>query len=349
METIIAIDLGKFKSVACVYGVADGHREFVTLPTRPQALHDLVVERGPGCVLIEVCAIAGWVYDLISSLNVEVKVANTNDEKWNWRTVKRKTDRDDAAKLLDLFLLGRLPEVHLPTAVVRQKRSFIKYRKSVVERLTAVKNSIRAILDGQGLPMRSGSSGWSATSLAELNDLARSSAQVGLEDLWRYQLGLELGQYDALQNVLKEIEAKLDTLARADEQIRILQTAPGVGRRLAEAVAAFVDTPERFASGKQVGCYVGFTPRLFQSGTMNRSGRISGRGNSLLRSLLVEVCWLGLRWNPWIKATYERIRRNSKTRKKIAIVAVARKLLVRLWAMLRDGTAWRESPAAAVS
>ncbi len=76
---------------------------------------------------------------------------------------------------------------------------------------------------------------------------------------------------------------------------------------------------------------------------MDRQGRISGQGNKLLRSLLVEVCWLGLRHNKWMRDTYERIRRGSPSRKKIAITAVARKLLVRCWAMMRDGTEWREA------
>ena len=139
-----------------------------------------------------------------------------------------------------------------------------------------------------------------------------------------------------------EVEQKLAALNKQDKQVRLLQTVPGVGARLAEAVAAYLDEPERFVSGKQVGCYLGLTPRQYQSGNMNRQGRISGQGNKLLRSLLVEVCWLGLRWNAWMRQTYERIMRGSKFRKKIAITALARKLLVRLWAMLRDGTVWRE-------
>lgn len=341
MDVIVAIDLGKFKSVACVCRTSDGSREFVGLDTTAQAIHDLVIEHGPECVLIEACSIAGWVHDLVRSLDVAVKVANTNDQKWNWKLVKRKTDKDDAEKLLDLFLLDRLPEVHVPTAEVRQKRSLIKYRKSVVERVTAIKNSIRAILDGQGVHIRWSSKGWSSKLLAQLSEMSLSPDRADSDQLWRCQLFTELELLAGLQKSLAGIESKLESLAASNEAVGLLRTAPGVGRRLAEAVEAFIDKPERFYSGKQVGCYAGLTPRLFQSGTMNRSGRLSGQGSGLLRSLLVEVCWLGLRHNPWIKATYERIRRNSKTRKKIAIVAVARKLLVRLWAMLRDGEPWR--------
>ena len=79
---------------------------------------------------------------------------------------------------------------------------------------------------------------------------------------------------------------------------------------------------------------------------MDRQGKISGQGNRLLRSLLVEVAWLGLRHNPWMRQVYENALRGSASRKKIAIVAVARRLLIRCWAMLRDGCRWR--PAAAL-
>ena len=72
-----------------------------------------------------------------------------------------------------------------------------------------------------------------------------------------------------------------------------------------------------------------------------RRGPITKHGSRLVRSLLVEVAWAGLRHNPWVRQTYQRISGGKKSRKKIAIVAVGRRLLVRCWAMLRDGSSWR--------
>ena len=129
-------------------------------------------------------------------------------------------------------------------------------------------------------------------------------------------------------------------MGKQDKDIQLLQTTCGVGPRLAVEVAAFIDEPERFATGKQVGSYTGLTTRQYQSGSMDHQGKISGQGNKVLRSLLVEVSWLGLRHNKWMRETYNRILRGSPSRKKIAITAVARKLLVRCWAMLRDGQPW---------
>jgi transposase len=110
---------------------------------------------------------------------------------------------------------------------------------------------------------------------------------------------------------------------------------------LAEIVVAMIDDPHRFQNAKQVGSYVGLVPRQYQSGASDRLGHISRQGNGLLRAMLVEISWIGLRYNSWMRDVYEQVRRGSPSRKKTAIVAVARRLLIRCWAMLRDQTPWR--------
>ena len=148
---------------------------------------------------------------------------------------------------------------------------------------------------------------------------------------------------ERLEASLKRVETKLDALSDSDERVKLIKSIPGVGPRLAEMVVSVIDDPHRFRTGKQLGCYVGLTPRQFQSGSMDRQGRISSQGHKNLRKLLVEVSWLGLRHNPRMRGIYERVRRGSKVRKKIAIVAVARRLLIWCWAMLRDGQPWDAS------
>jgi transposase len=154
-------------------------------------------------------------------------------------------------------------------------------------------------------------------------------------------LHCELKLFEAVQVQIAELEKKLAEVAESRPAVNLLKTAPYVGPRLSEAVVAFLDDPHRFKNGREVGCYVGLTPRVYQSGESHRQGHISHQGNGLLRELLVEVCWLGVRSDPWMKQVYENVRRGSDKRKKIAIVAVARRLLVRLWAMWRDGTEWK--------
>ena len=126
-----------------------------------------------------------------------------------------------------------------------------------------------------------------------------------------------------------------------DSHAQRLQTIPGVGPRTAEALVAVIDDPHRFRRANQLGSYLGMVPKQFESGQMSRQGRITKQGNAMLRTLLVEASWVALRYNPRLRAVYKRITAGGKSRRKIAIVAVARRMLVIAWAMMRDGTEWR--------
>ena len=337
---ILALDLGKYKSVACDYEAETGRHKFATVLTTPKALHDLIVDREPDRVVIEICSIAGWVSDLVRTLEIELQVANTNDERWHWRKVKTKHDRGDALKLAQLSAVNQLRLVHVPASELRQWRALIAYRQQLVERRTKIKNHIRELLlrEGQLLPRYR--SAWTQEGIANLEALAKPFREVSRDELWRGELGVELAQFKAVQSQLAEVVAKLDELGAANRGVQLLRTISGVGPRLAEAVVTMFDDPRRFRRAGQVSSYIGMVPKQFDSGETERAGRITRHGNRLVRSLLVEVAWCALRHNPWARETYQRISGGKKSRKKIAIVAVGRKLLVRCWAMLRDGTAW---------
>ncbi len=345
---ILAIDLGKFKSVACDFDSGTDDHGFLKLPTRPQDFHDLIVERSPDRVVIEVGSQAGWIQDMCQALEVPIQIANPIHDAWRWKSIKRKTDRDDALKLARLSAAQQLPTVTLPSAKVRQWRALIAYRTRLIKRRTAIKNNIRALLDRQGRAMPQGHYAWTGQALDRLRELARPLEAVTTEELWRGQLHLELETLDQVKAMVKQIETKLDAIAVADDRVDQLRSIPGVGPRLAEALVAMIDDPKRFKNRKQVGAYLGLVPRQFESGMMSRQGRITGKGNRVLRSLLVEVGWLMRRYNPHMKAIFDKTCRGSKTRRKIAVVATARRLLVIAWAMLRDGTRWQPLSAPAL-
>lgn len=338
---ILALDLGKNKSVYSLYNTTDMTRRFGTSFTTPQALHDLLVEQTPDRVVIEVGPSSGWFADLCRALELDLQVANVNHEAWRWRRLKKKTDRVDAQKLAELSSMNQLPLVHIPQLQTRQWRSLIEFRHDLVVRRTAVKNHIHALFDTQGIKIPGGKKGWSLKAQKQLATHAKPLTDCAAQELWRGQLHLELANLTSLEKQLQILEDRLEQLAQADKRVALLRTCPGVGPRIAEAAVAIVDDPHRFKNAKQVGAYAGLTPRRFQSGQTDRSGHISKQGNPLLRTLLVEGSWIGLRYNPALKAFYQKVKRNSPKRAKIAIVASARWLLVRLWAMLRDNQPWR--------
>jgi transposase len=348
-KTILAIDLGKFNSVLCIFDPRTAVHSFADVQTTPQALHDLLAgyasaEEDPAKLLVvmETCDVSGWVYDLTVSLGFSALVANPSSEAWKWKKVKRKTDRDDALKLAKLTALSQLPTVHMPPANVRQRRRLIRHRKALVERRTIGKNQIRSIHSQQGLLLPRDKSVWSKAGIAQLRESCRPIIECDEMNLWRGRLMVELDLLEALDAQIQQVDAKLDELGAADKKVILLRTVPGVGPRLAETVVACLDDVSRFKSANQVGSYAGLVPKQMESGTMKRIGRITRAGSSLLRGMLVEVAWMVYRHNAWAKSFVLRVSRGMKTRRRIAIVALARKLLVKLWAMLRDGTAWRD-------
>jgi transposase len=264
-RTILALDLGKFKSVACVLDAITNEHRFETIVTSPSAVADLLGELKPDVLIIEACSIAGWVFDLATSLGIAVRVANANGEAWSWKKVKRKTDRDDALKLTKMYLMNQLPTVHMPQTSVRQWKGLIKYRHALVDRRTGIKNTIRSLLDSQGIAMSGRSKAWTVAAVKDLSAMSKPLESCG---------SLE--------------------------------------------------------------------PKQYQSGQMNRQGRITGQGPGLLRRVLVQVAWGMQRREGYGKIVFERLCHGQRTRRKQAVVALARRILVWCWAMLRDGAVWKE-------
>ncbi len=340
---ILALDLGKFKTVACIY--VDGNAEFITMHTDRGVFAKLIDDHRADVLVFETCTAAGWLADLCEELDQPFFIANPNGEAWRWSKIKRKTDRDDALKLARLTAMHQLPTVHVAGRTVRAKRSLLKLRQSLLTHRVSLQNEIRALWQAQGFaPFKSGKTGWTKARIAALREHTKPILECGPEELWRGQLGMLLDTLAQAFEREKLLERKLEQLARNDAAIQRLLTIPGVGRCTAEVIAAYLDDPKRFSNGRQVSSYAGLVPVQYQSGNSDRRGRITKRGSRLLRRSLVECSWLLIRYNPWAANTFERLTAGQKTRRKQALIALARRLLVRSWAMLRDGTDWNGPP-----
>jgi transposase len=113
-----------------------------------------------------------------------VIVANPSSEAWQWRNVKRKTDKDDALKLAKLEALGQIVPVYMPAVEMRQYRRLVKYRKVLVGRINQVKNSIRSLLDAQGKQMGSRAKAWTIEGMQVLEECRKPVGDCELEELW---------------------------------------------------------------------------------------------------------------------------------------------------------------------
>lgn len=346
MSVILAVDLGKYKSVFCWYDTGSGEARFRTASTTPASVGDELTREPVDRVVIEACSPAGWVHDLCVSLGLSCVVANPNGAAWAWKNVPRKTDRDDALKLARLSELGVLPVVRVPDAATRQRKSLIGLRKRLVGQRVRGQNRLRGLLVGQGRNAPVGAKAWTAAGLAVFATHARPLDECRPDELWRGEVHLLLERHHALETDIVAVEATLDALGRDDPAMTLLASVPGVGPRTAEVISTHLGDAKRFTSADEVSAYAGLTPRQYQSGLTDRRGRISKRGPKLLRAALVECAWCSLRYNPWALHTWQKLQSNGLSKKK-AIVALARKLLVRCWGMLKSGRTWQASFAIA--
>jgi transposase len=331
----VGMDVHQKNTVFCVLdpaaAAARAYRT-VTRPTTEDSFRDVLGPLGGRCkVAYEVGTQAQWVARVVRPLAVEVQVANPSRVPWLFRD-GHKHDRLDAKKLAILLYWGQLPTVHLPSADVSAWRALINHRRTLVKRRTMTKNQVRTILRAFVLkcPYRSC---WTQRGVAWL----RSQTFDAARDLMMETLLAELAATDER---IAKIEKQLDAIAAAQPKVALLRTIRGVGPRTAEAVVAFADVIGRFRHSKQFSSYFGMVPALDASAGVCRLGHITKRGPSVVRWVLVEAVHQVVRRCPPFREMLSRIHRGKKERYKKAVVAVGRKLLTIMFAMLRDGSAF---------
>lgn len=148
-----------------------------------------------------------------------------------------------------LSAANQLPTVWMPELRVRQWRTLINYRHTLVSRRTAIRNTIRSVLNTQGERPPTGAKAWTEAGLAILNKMARPIEGCSVHELWRGQLHTELPLLAELAQQLHAVEDKLDAVAKTDTRTTRPRTIPGVGPRLSEAVVAWIDDPQRAGGG----------------------------------------------------------------------------------------------------
>jgi len=323
--------------------VLDGNgkvRERCTVRQVEQLMQFLKKLPGRFRVCYEASTGYGRFFELLSTVAERVVVAHPGLLKIIFRS-KQKNDRRDAEKLAQLLFVDQVPAVHVPSADIRAWRELITFRRRRIECRTRAKNGLRCLLRSLGLTAPPGGGLWTRKGLAWLRQL---TFQNPMHALKRDTL---LQDIDNLSQQIARVEQELARFAEESAAVQILRSIPGVGIRTAEAVAAFIDNPHRFAHSKQVGAYFGLVPSQDQSGSTNRLGHITREGSSTVRHMLTEAVWQAVRRSPTVRAYLERVQRGEKARRKIAIVATAHYLVRVMWSMLKSGTVWEERVTAA--
>jgi transposase len=257
---------------------------------------------------------------------------------------RQKTDERDAERLLELvrghLLAGNeLPTVWIPDPETRDDREIVRARIDAAEKRTALKAQVRSLLKRNGLrkPRHLGK-GWTNGYWAWLRGLVQPSgalppgASVALDSLLR--------QLQAIEEEVVRLEAHVEALSqtvRYAEPAHALMAEQGVGLVTAMVFLTELGDLSRFANRKQVGAFIGIVPSSNESGEDgDRKGHITRQGPWRVRRVLCQATWARVRTHPATRAAYDKIVAKNPKHKKIAVVAMMRRLAVLLWHIGRD-------------
>ena len=268
---------------------------------------------------------ARWFERLLAELQLELWIGDATVIRAK-RGRKPKTDRQDAQHILKLMLKDDFPKIWVPSGENRDLRQLLWHRHRMVQARTRLMNQLQAVALNEGLRCK--------------KKLWREKGRKQLEAIrlapWASRRREDLLQLlDGLNPTIAELTEAIEQEVEKSAEARRLMTHPGVGPLTSLAFVLIIGRAERFQCGKQVAAYLGLVPLEDSSGERRRLGHITKQGNSLLRFLLVEAAQVTARSLPEWRSKYVHL--TMRRGRKIAKVAMARKLAVRMYWMLRKG------------
>jgi transposase len=277
----------------------------------------------PVLVGMEATGYAQWFERMLAELGHELWIGHASEIRAGV-VRKQKTDARDALHLLHLLLEKRFPRIWIPTPAERDARQLLRHRHKLVCFRVSVKNQLHALAMSQGVCRK--------------KKLFRAQGREELEKLslgpWARRRCQELlGMLDQMNVVIEELDRAVQQQAESHAQAARLMTHPGVGPVTALAFVLTLGPVVRFRRSKQVVSYLGLNPQEHSSGGQQHTYSISKQGNTMMRWLLVEAGQTAARLDPELRRLYQRLkfRRGAN----VAKVAIARKLAVKLYWMLR--------------
>lgn len=292
---------------------------------------------GPVLVGLEASGYSPWFEQLLEELGHEVWLGDATEIRRRARR-RQKNDRRDAELILDLLIHNEFPRIHRPTPMSREILRMLRYRHKLVKMRTMIKNSLQALSIQSGLSLRAHL--FTRTGLEQLRATTMSPMMEYQREQW-------LAALEPLNQRIDETVNWLAQQAAGDQRIEQLRTHPGIGLLTSLGLVHTLEPISRFSNQRKVAAYVGFDPKERSSGEKKRYLGISKAGSRVLRFLLIEAAQTACQGDPELKRFYLRLlHRHGKPKAK---VAVARKLLIRGYILLRDGIDYTEFNRRAVA
>jgi transposase len=280
-----------------------------------------------------------WLYAAMKEAGLAVELLETRHVRDAFKAMPVKSDRNDARNIAQLMRLGWFRPVHCKSMAAQETRVMLTARTLVQSKLYDVEMSLRGILRGLGLKVGPTTANRFAGRIKELV-AGHPSLEVIAEAL--------LAVHEVLLREFKGFEKRVRLMAREDARARLLMSTTGVGAVISLTYASAIDDPGRFKSSKQVGAHFGMTPKKYQSGETDITGRISKIGDKSVRTALYQAAHIILTKpvkSSALKSWALRLAKRIGMRK--AKVALARKLAVIMHRMLVDGKPFNFAAGAA--
>jgi transposase len=337
--TYAAIDLHKKESQIQILTEA-GEVIETRLATRPAELTRVFGPLAPARVLLEASTESEWVAQHLEACGHEVIVADPNYTlMYGLRDRRIKTDRREVAALLEACRRGIYRAVHRRSAAQRAVQARLTVRDTLVRTRTGVIAVARALTRGAGLRIPSG----------HADSFGRRLAALAMAEPLRATLAPLTALLTTLDEQLATVNAQVGAQSAADPAVQRLQTLPMVGPVTAVAIVAALDTPTRFASAGHVTSYLGLVPSEDSSAERQHRGHVIRSAHPPVRALLVQLAWRVWRTTTPALAALRAWARQVAARRgrRLAIVALARRLMRILFAMWRDAQPYWPAAVAA--
>ncbi|WP_082144009.1 IS110 family transposase [Nitratireductor soli] len=290
---------------------------------------------------LEAGALSPWLHTELMKAGLPVVVLESFQTYRALSMRRNKTDKNDARGLAELMRMGEdwIRVVHLKSLWAQEARTTLSLRHNLVGMRVTLENRITGLMKPFGLLVSRGSVTHDTFRQRVLGKLREASANgIKLVSSILPMLDMHRDMWRQIECYDKEVEK----MAAADPVCRRLMTVPGVGPVTALTYVTAIDDPSRFKDANDIGAYFGLTPRVFQSGESHQSGKISKRGDSMVRLALVRAATVMLvstkTWTP-LRAWGVRLARRIGFNK--AKIAVARKLAVLLHRLWVSGQVYR--------
>jgi len=343
MEYFAGIDVSLKESAVCVVDQTGNIIRETKVLSEPNALIAWFANAGVSFVRIglEAGPLSQWLYAALLQAGFPIELLETRRVKAALEAMPVKTDRNDARGIAQLVRIGWFRPVHCKSIPAQEKRTLLTARSLLVSKLLDVKNCIRGTLRGYGI---------------KVGEVSRRKFPIRVRELVADHPTLvtiidALLKVQVLEAELQKLHKQVISLVRSDAKARLLMTTPGVGPIVALTFTSAIDDPGRFKSSKDVGPHFGLTPKKYQSGETDITGRISKKGDRSVRCALFEaanvILTRPIRGCTELKSWAMKLSKRAGMRK--AKVALARKLAVILHRMLTDGTPFKSAEKKAMA